>query len=758
MGKGLKFSLKGEYRPMTISPLNPRICWEPEFQYALREIAGDTYPQADYVLGGNDPHVVFTKLNLGVDALWHSRSYDQRRPSPSEVARVQEQIEQIHALAHDPAIPRDRREFFRNLQLPNPRYMPECWRTTGFFRKRLHVLWGLSKGGKSSMFLPASANAGDWDDKSSRVSLGEALGVPPAATGRYRGTVGGDGAGTVGGDGARSGGVGTGPFGGRRRDGCLGSMFKWLLGLLLFALIASLFRGCPRGCAPGLGGGIGCRPGRGNLPASVSGADGRDADGDGDADETPPTDAGTDEASPPVTDRPLSEPQENVSSLDAALALACRFRVNPPKELPGSNEEVAKVEFSVSPIDDIGEKEYEVSDWRINDDVKQPSLSASFIPRDGLRYDKAYTISATVVMDGNPQRVEPFQWNTVDAPTWQILEAGHDGVRGMRQYKLVCCNSSSVRPKVRDWKVSFLAKDKDGEKTLDFEVISNRVGDAVFEMRKNIGFFEGSYFMEMTADIDYEIRGKAKSATHVETFPFTHDSSAEGLTKAKYEVVIPNVYFCLAKMEDGTLLNGTAFAISEKLLLSNYHVAVGGIPECYANSGDYKVVGPLTLTNVKGKTFYAKVDRSDRGRDLAILRLCDRKGNDTDDRLPGYLHLAEDALVAGIRETSARHVFAVGYPKGTVCMGPPAFTDGKAEKIVKRDYDWRGSHQAFDTILNYASTKCGYSGGPLVDYGTSAVLGVNFGGLIEKMEGHKAASLATSAAEVRRAFSDLKTR
>ena len=819
MGNGLKFSLKGEYRPLTISPLNPRKCWEPEFQYALRGIAGDTYPQADYELEGTDPHVVFTKINLGMDILKKSKSYDQRKPSTAEVVRVQEQIEQIHALANDPNIPTDRREFFRNLQLPNPRYMPECWRTTGFFRKRLHVLWGLAKGGKHSTFLPASANAGDWNDKQNRVSLGDALGVPLSANmgAKSAGSAAGSGIGAGATTAANNGGFWANfwpwllnaftfgwygrRYGYRSRGGCLGSIFSWLLRLLLIMLIASLFRGCIRGCVPGMGRCIGGLPGigGGGLPASVPGGAGsgvgagvggdsgigspkgegvgseeapdippdmKGKTGDdntegatGGSEDKPGDGNGNDESESSGTVEPPPMPphnREEVSNLDAVKALACSFKVNPPKDLPGSDNDVAKVEFSVSPVGELNGKSYEVSDWRINDEVKKPGVSSSFIPPDGLRYDKTYTINVTVTVDGKPQRVDPFQWNMIDAPTWQILEFGRDDERGMRQYKLVCCNSSSIKPKVKDWKVEFRTNNKNGEKKLDFEVTSNAVGDNVIEMRQNIGYFIGAYFMEMTASVDYELRGQKKFVTHVETFPFTHESSADGLTKAKYEVVIPNVYFCLAKLEDGSLINGTAFAISEKLLLSNYHVAVGGIPECYANSGNYKVAGPVTLTNVKGKTFYAKVDRFDRGRDLAILRLCDKKGNDTDDRLPGYLHLAEDSLVAGISETSARHVFAIGYPKGTVCMGPPAFTDGKAEKLFKRDYDWRGKHQAYETILNYTSTKCGYSGGPLIDYQTETVLGVNFGGLVEKMEGHKAASLATSAAEVRLGFSNLK--
>ena len=793
MRLGLRFELKDEYRPMTISPLNARRCWEPEFQYALRDIASETYPQAVFELDGSAPYVTFSKVNkFGMEILRGSKSVDQRKPTSSEVVRVQEEIERIHAMANNPRIPLDRREFFRNFQLPNPRYMPECWRTTGFFRKRLHILWGLTKGGKHSTFLPASANAGDWDDKQSRVSLGDVLGVSLASDGQ--------------------GNMANGPlpwlldaltFGwygrryGYRGGGCLGSTLSWIIRLLLILLIVLLFRGCVRGCACApeslaalpsvIGGGgsnlddgsgasmtspsdyTGGEPNGGESldipprlkcdgPQDGTGNTGGDCENADDKSDATPNDGQNDATRPLDVTPPQFKLQEKVSNLDAARALACRFSVNPPKDLPGSNEDVAHVEFTVSPIDEIGEKEYEVSDWRINDVIKKPGVSTTFSPEGGLRYDKTYTISVTVVMDGKPQRVKPFQWNTIDAPTWQILEFGRDEKRGMRQYKLVCCNSSSITPKVKDWRVEFRTKDKDGEKKLDFEVVSNRLGEDVFEMRKSIGFFEGAYFMELAADVDYEVRGKVKSVTHVETFPFTHDSSADSLTKAKYEVVIPNVYFCLAKLEDGSLINGTAFAISEKLLLSNYHVAVGGIPECYVNSGDYKVACPVTLTNVKGKMFYAKVDRFDRGRDLAILRLCDENGNDTADRLPGYLHLAEDSLVFGINESATRHVFAVGYPKGTVCMGPPAFTDGKAEKVFRRDYNWHGKHQAFDTILNYTSTKCGYSGGPLIDYQTEAVLGVNFGGLVEALEGHKAASLATSAAEVRLGFPNLKNK
>lgn|GEM_PF-6195675 len=733
MHSGLKFSLKGGYRPLTISPLNARRCWEPEFQFALRGIAGETYPQADFELKGPEPHVTFYKVNkLGLEVLKGSTPFDKRKPSASEVHRVQDEIERLHAMANDVNVPADRREFFRNLQLPDPQYMPECWRTTGLFRRKLHIIWGLTKEGRHSTFLPASANAESWGDKSERIPLCDALGLPKTES--SSGCKGETGTEDV-----------PNPESGRNSKGRFGRLLRWLIRLTLVALAVSLMRGCMRGCVPrfehGLGGGglpSGIAP---KIPADLGGGKPSEPAGDSESLDSEP-DMG-DKAPELVTNR------------EATQALMRRFKVDASKELSGSNADVARVEFSVSPVDGLKGKKFVVSDWRVNDIVKLQGVSATYIPENGLRYDKTYTVTATVTVDGKPQRVEPFQWNTIDMPTWQILEVGRDQSSEMRRYKVTCCNSSEIHPTVKEWKVVFRPGGRHEEENLSFEMEKRQVGDDILELDWGIGRYKGAYFVEMTAEIQYSVRGKERAATHVEVFPFSHDSSADGLTKAKYEVVIPNVYFCLARLQDGSLINGTAFAISDKLLLSNYHVAVGGIPECYANSTNYKVVGPVTLTNVRGKTYYAKVERSDRGRDLALLRLCDQSGGAVDDCLPGYLHLADAKLIKGIGERSARHVFAIGYPKGTVCMGPPAFTDGKAEKLFKRDYTYGGQTTSFETILNYTSTKCGYSGGPLIDYQTETVLGVNFGGLLEKMEGHKAASLATSSTEVSQVFTNL---
>lgn len=732
---GLKFPLNGEYRPLTISPNNPHKCWEPSFQTALREIAGDTYPQADYKLDGREPCVVFSEVNArGAEIIGCSKDYNQRKPSRAEVRRIQRQIEEIHRLARDSGIPADRREFFENFQLPDPWKMPECWRVTGgIFHRRVHILWGLAKG-KNSTFLPTSSGTHNWKDEEARRPLEQVVEIPPRseterasgdgtrhiekhASGNAQSGNGSDASSdTPRRNGRRSG----------RARGCLANLIVWGLALGLLFLLLRIC-GCMPGCSSRLH--------RGGGPGS-SGDDGKSSEN---GNKSSTCDGPSVKMEPPVVPK----------------AFKCAFKVNPPRMLSGSNDDVAQVEFSVSPLDDLGGRQYEVSNWQINGEIKQRGAADLFAPPNGLRTDKTYTITAAVTMDGVPQRVEPYQWNKRDEPTWQIIEFNRSK-EGKRQYKLVCCNSSDVEINVQDWKVAFRAGGEVGERSLTFEgVEKNPLGQDALELDWSIGKYKGAYFVEITAAIQYN---KTHTVKHTEVFPFTHDSSSDSLIKAKYEIVIPNIYFCLAKLDDGSLINGTAFAISKKLLLSNYHVAVGGIPESYANSGEYKVEDPVKLTNVEGKTFYARVEQADRERDLALLRLCDEAGKDTDDKLAGYLHLADEEVVNSISKDSPRPVFAIGYPKGTVCMGPPAFTDGKAEEIDWRNYVYRNQKQAVKTIFHYTNTECGYSGGPLIDYQTGSVLGVNFGGFFDLPEGgHKAASLATSVSEVYLAFPSLRS-
>ncbi len=728
-----RLSLKGNvYRPLRISKENAKICWQNEFQATLHELAGDLFPRAEYVLGGDDPHVLYVDLNRFA----RSRFAFVRTgmPSDRELRRLQSAIDKLHARANECDIPFDKQLFLRNFQLPNPHVMPECWLTTpglfGLFFRKTYVLWGLEKVGvANSTFHPLASS----EDKGAAnvpgsTSLGQVFGAGKTGCGSSGNSVGGSGSGAG-------------------RKGCFRNLLRALSVAFCVGLCAMLMRSCIPGCRMPLGGIGGFSPGGGiDLPLGEDVGETSGSEGDepkGPEQEEEKSDSinrleGKDELTsdtPEATEEEPRNPEQRLYS----------FRVDKIADEEGGTSEFARVRFGIRSISSIGNQVYEVKDWQVNGRTVQLA-GEEYSPSNGLRYDKSYTITATVLMKGRPQSVEPFQWNMIDEPTWQIFEVGKTE-DGKRQYRLRCCNSSLVKPKVTDWNVSFASfVDAGREQTLNFQTKTNIVDDQTIAITKNLEFFEGGYFMEMSAKIHYTSRSIAKEATHKQRFSFAHDSSAEGLTRVKYELAVPSVYFCLAKTSEGGMLNGTAFAVTPKYLLTNYHVAVGGIPESYADKSDYKVTGLLLLTNAKGGKFHAKVVASDRGRDLALLRICDESGNDVNGNLPSYLSLAEDSLVDGLAKATAKNVFAIGYPKGTVMLGLPAYTDGKVERVLP------GNGGRHETIVNYTDIEHGYSGGPLIDYRTGTVLGVNFGGMREFHREYKGACFATTVREVRKVF------
>ena len=789
--------LAGRYQPARVSRENPALCWDYVYQTPLRELSASLNPDGGGVCPfpqvecfGSNP--ISSVQYLAVDAKTHRDVLGSTRPiSRTRIPRwavnaVQKVVDEVHCQAErqDQNMPSELRGFYRNFRLPDPNVMPECWRVGGRFgHKRVYVLWGLEKANSKNggFFYPASKQSEKWKDGVARETLARKCGcfgfgpllrssvgaVTETFTSRSQ-PKGNDGAGylpngTISSEMLRNEDSSRNVFGGlvgvgtetetrtegdvaldspRQASGCLSRILRFVLGSLIFvALLAALFwliASLPS-----------CRS-RSNSSAGAPVASEDPAAPC--APSAPDAPVSSDE---PSKDSPAALPprsQDPTSGEESVRALACAFRVNDPIFLDDGRGNVANVKFSVAPLKPNIKEKYIVSDWTVNGAIVKAGESQDFSPSGGLRYDRVYTISATVKIDNRVQRVLPYQWNSVDIPTWQIVPLGRGHADGERErYRLICCNSSLITPVVKSWGVGFYQSNR----SLSFKKDLEKVTDDEMEMKYDIGYFKGSYFMKMTVDIEYvDRKGTSRNVVHSEVFPFSHDSSATGLTRAKYEVVIPNVYYCLAKRNDGGLHNGTAFAISTRKLLTNYHVAVGGVPETYQDA-DYRVVGPVTLTNIKGKTYYAKVESSDRGRDLALLRLCDRSGNEVDEELPGYLHLANEGLVKGISKEHPRYVFAIGYPKGTVCMGPPAFTDGKAEEVDAREYAWGRKREKLGTIINYTSTKHGYSGGPLIDFQTEGVLGVNFGGIATNFEKHKAASLATSVDEVRKAFPGL---
>ena len=424
------------------------------------------------------------------------------------------------------------------------------------------------------------------------------------------------------------------------------------------------------------------------------------------------------------------------------------FRVSKPEVLSESGD-IARVKFTVSPTENLSGHKYAVIDWTINDVVAKTGDVREFMPEGGLHYSRKYTIGADVEVGGRRQKVIPYQWNLVDEPAWQIVKDGQ--VDGFYKFKLICSNSSAVDYKATDWSVRYRKRDK----YLDFKPTVQRRDDRSVNVSSKIDGYD-TYYLELTASINGNLRGKPIAGKRTDIFEFMHGDSAQTLVKMKYEGALDKIFHCLARNNDGSMHNGTAFAISSKYLLTNYHVAVGSVEEQYGGSAS-RVKGLLKLSNETHRPFYAKVVGADRGRDIALLRICDKNGEETSEKFDKFFTLASSQLVRSIREgvnNTSRSVMAIGYPKGTAYNGKPAFTDGKAE--MTKAIPINGVNCNVENVGHFTNIEPGYSGGPLIDMETGFILGVNRGGLMPVRAGHKPLKLATSVTEIRKTFKDIQ--
>ena len=798
MKKGFRLLIKnGKYKPLTITHQSPKMCWEDEFKEALRSaqcaIKEDVFPEVEF---DGESVVVFRKYNTqGREILGKSSDIRKCPVSKKEIRRLEKVLAKLHETANDPEMPTDKRDFFKNFRLPDPMRMPECWRVTGLFKKRLYILWGLDRAENGGTFLPASKRTNDLEDASQRQSVETIIDSIHEQNGSSN--VNQDGMRTSDGDSVE----GEERKGGEyvkeastssRGKSCLSKFLDfllWLIFLGIFLLLLNVV--CPlKGCRMfnRSNGDVSAEKIKNERVGEINNPP-QPLPNDGEENDTPrPSDPGSNGAasnqedvtgdgkkgwqSAPEGEDEASNQGEPSNKTDGENGSAegesgkhdvsnngtvggsrdnrkqpsgrshmlYSFKVVASIKTQIESSNFANVCFTVTPLVDLNGVKPIVSDWTVNQKVEQCGVSETFSPRSGLSYDKTYLISATVEVNGEKQRVEPYQWNALEEPTWQIIDRGRDETSKMRRYEVVCTNSSLITPNVLNWDVKFRSV-ASGE-PLDFEFQLQESSDTEMGLKRNIAYYEGAYLLNLSAQIQYQLpSGAIREKTHEEVLPYSHDSSADSLTTAKYEVVIPHVYFCLATLTDGSSINGTAFAISETQLLTNYHVAVGGIPERDVDGASYTVKGPVTLLNGFGKTYYANVEYKNREQDVVILKLCNQEGAATSDKMPGYLHLAADDVIRSITPEQKRSAIAIGYPRGTVCKGPPAFTEGNAEEVKRRN--------GVETIVHYTNIKHGYSGGPLIDYQTGTVLGINFGGLIKKEEQHKPASLATSVSEVR---------
>lgn len=882
-GSGIEITLgRGRYRPLRVSPTNPSLMWDNVYQGPLHDETRQFSPESEgtrpfpqaVVTGFNPPtKVTFVALNRETmeEMLGTSRSIRFGRAPQREVQKLQDLIERLHKLSECPEIPAERRDFFRNLRLPDPVKMPECWRIRGWFRKQLFILWGVERvdGGVEGTFLPASAVSSTWRDSDSRQTVVSRLGrfglrpfvagiassvahvlsprkrlaeqnvdltwrrgreaVSNLAPPHERETT----ASTVNRNPIHAGAVGGGA------SGCFPRILGWLAGFLLLLMLFCLLRGCLSGCSSaspfvepshesqavakgasdightpgttssGVTEDVGTlekgtefmprvgetdvsltpTPGCGDVPSldvvtnavdSVEREPQRPPEGSGKNGTVsvggipPPCDRkcegqgrGPDKDTPPcgqtgVPEVVVSKPSES----EPPLSKEANGQSLGPRSSRGEEErpvvfevvartitesvDTADVEFSLKPLGDLAGREYAVVYWTLDEIRKDSSPMKVFRPEGGLSFSRKHVIGAHATIAGRTCKVIPYQWNNVDVPVWQIVRDGQEG--NAYKFRVVCANSSSVDFSADQW-IGRYRRPGQGVGD-DCPEIQKRDTKSAIVSCSTKGFL--SYYLELGTQVHAVIRGKPFVTNRVDLFEFMHGDSAEALLKIKYGSALDKIFHCLARNQDGSLHNGTAFAVSDKYLLTNYHVAVGSIEEQYEGRS-FDVRGVLKLSNALRPSFHARVVKFDRDRDVALIRMCSEGGGETEEHLDRFFQLADAALLKSIQageECSARSVMAIGYPRGTVCNGPPAFTDGKAELVERVRVGDKGQ-VVVENVGHYTNIEPGYSGGPLIDMETGRVLGVNRAGLVPVKAGHKPMKIATSANEVRAVFGDL---
>ena len=899
---GIQVKFDGNYKPLSIKGDNSADYWNVKYQ--LGENPESVFPQAEPQQGENGEleSVEFSAVNLyGREALRNSKDISQTRVPKSEVERIQRELESLHALAENPNVPEERRNFYRNLRLPDPSQIPFAWRISGLFRKHLHILWGFgtSRNGDGT-FLPKTTKSEksptnpeeNWPDNHLRYSIKDILspangssrlsswsftplayfllllliigllfigwryGIPlmnnllagPAtdtttsqeqkktlnpkpgekdgnsdsknnisndpqagekggSSGTKENIINDPQAGEKGGNSGTKDNITNDPQAGEK-DGNSGTKDN----------ITNDPQAGEKGGNSGTKDNITNDPKAGEKGGSSDTKDNitndphaGEKDGNSGTKDNITNDpkAGEKDGSSGTKDNITNDPQagekggnsgtkdnitnnpkagekdgnsgtkDNITNdphtgeKDGNSGTKDNITNDPQagekdgnsdskKNLPSNTTprknapaiadytfsiqlgqvtkqgDIAAALFNVVPDKSMGNQKFIVHSWSVNGKQMLAGDNKSFSCK-RLSYKERYVITASVTVNGKAQKVLPYQWNNIDTPVWMIIRAGNND----NEYQVLCTNSSSVRFSVEKWKKPVFY---DGRK----RNISDRFrcsdphprgnNKAVFRWSQD---HIGEYLMSLEATVCVTpADGKNTRKVNVEnTFVFINGSMSQALISLKLANMKERVYHCLATNIDGSQHNGTAFAISQKYLLTNYHVAIGNIPEYYGG----KVVKvdssrPLILSN-EHTTFYAKVVRSNKKSDLALLKLCDRSGGETDAVLPAFFLVSDRPPEKGAR------VLSIGYPAGTTRFGEPAFSDGKIEDTGNIPQRWG------NIIAHFSNIRPGYSGGPLVYMDRdSVVIGVNTGGVVSQNPLFRGMRIAVDVSEIHKSF------
>ncbi len=158
--------------PLTISRNSRMLQWD--FEHILTDDKGaGAFPQVVQIKEKNKLNAVcFRSLNkFNIEQLNKSISSADTKIPRYSIKCLQKKIEEIHQLAEDSNIPNECRDFLKNFSLPDPTILPDAWRITGTWKKKLHILWGYSSGDVNSTFLPQSRVSQKWSDSQRRYDV-----------------------------------------------------------------------------------------------------------------------------------------------------------------------------------------------------------------------------------------------------------------------------------------------------------------------------------------------------------------------------------------------------------------------------------------------------------------------------------------------------------------------------------------------------------------------------------------------------------
>ena len=753
--------------------------WNADMANILLQETHGVMPSATYTPANENAYTTrfFMDDRHGYELCSHSQSLTDPtiRLPEKDVDALIAALDQLHQKSENPKVPQDSRQFMRDFKVPHPLKMKESWRVSNGLTRQLVVLWGYSQGHEASI-LPLTPTSLHWTDKDSRVDLKKLL--------RENGLLC----------------TGKANWGKLICYTLLVLLALTLLGLLVWCGVHYLNseraggdnapyattmapqaleqtahekaepsadhnghdstgqRASAQSEAPyetSQDGQTFMSP----TPSQSDRSEQRDIEPEQQTQEAAqpeqaeqqtqeaaqPEQPPQGEAQPEQAAQPAPPANPEQKHVKAEPIRSCAFKVVLRQVSDREQDEEEKdALFALVPETEHPERvEFTVLNWEVNGDVKASGTNTREFSLQKLSIRRRMTITAEVSMYGERQPVTPYQWNCIDRPVWMLERDGKEDGR----YKVVCTNSSNIAYQVTHWEIPVFRNQLHEDISGKFNVVENTQvkphGVLLRWEQKHLG----EYLLELKAKVEIlPGHGHKGGETMVSgTFPMLNGSIGQSLISLKLGKAKERIYCCLTQWEDGSLGNGTAVAVSDKLLLTNYHVAVGNIPEYYGGD-DRKVDSgrPLRLVN-QTASLYAKVVKADRKSDLALLRLCDAQGHDTDAIMPTFYKIAESDPPKDGR------TFSLGYPSGTTPAGEPQYVNGKVEALHDVNEERR-------YVLHFSNIQPGYSGGPLVlEDRDSEIIGLNCSGLQTDSPLKQGVNWAISAKSIRQVFPELFT-